>query len=157
MYLNVYVPGLQYEHGINRFLCYHRGQPVPSAALMSLMTRSFVAALEDFAARHEIPLVQFEKGQRKDAVMAEHLRCFASAEGVVFIGKAQENTPVFRTERRRNPKTGRTYLWIDRQAPARWLAQLTYIRPAISQLDAAYSLAQVLGASNADPAACCSS
>jgi hypothetical protein len=41
----------------------------------------------------------------------------------------------------------------DRRAPARWLAQLTYIRPAISQLDAAYSLAQLLGASNADPAA----
>jgi hypothetical protein len=27
-------------------------------------------------------------------------------EGVVFIGKAQEKTPVFRTERRRNPQTG---------------------------------------------------
>jgi hypothetical protein len=55
MYLNVYVPGLQYEHGINRFFRYHRGQPLPSAALMSPMTRSFVAALEDFASRHEIP------------------------------------------------------------------------------------------------------
>ena len=72
MYLNVYVPGLQYEHGVHRFFRYHRGQPLPSAALMSPMTRSFVAALEDFAARREIPLVQFEKGQRKDAVMAEH-------------------------------------------------------------------------------------
>jgi hypothetical protein len=37
--------------------------------------------------------------------MAEHLRRFASEEGVVFIGKAQENTPVFRTERRnRRPR-----------------------------------------------------
>jgi hypothetical protein len=72
MYLNVYVPGLQYEHGINRFFRYHRGQPLPSAALMSPMTRNFVAGLEDLAARHGIPLVQFEKGQRKDAVMAEH-------------------------------------------------------------------------------------
>jgi hypothetical protein len=116
MYLNVYVPGLQYEHGINRFFRYHRGQPLPSAALMSPMTRSFVAALEDFAAQHEIPLVQFEKGQRKDTVMAEHLRRFASEEGVVFIGKAQENTPVFRTERRRNPKTGRPYPWIVRRS-----------------------------------------
>ncbi len=102
MYLNVYVPGLQYEHGIFR---YHRSQPLPSAALMSPMTRNFVAALKDFAARHEIPLVQFEKGQRKDTVMAEHLRRFASEEGVVFIGKAQENTPVFRTERRRGYDT----------------------------------------------------
>src|SRR5215471_6346891 len=116
MYLNVYVPGLQYEHGINRFFRYHRGQPLPSAALMSPMTRSFVTTLEDFAGRHEIPLVQFEKGQRKDTVMAEHLRRFANEEGVVFIGKAQENTPVFRTERRRNPKTGRPYPWIVRRS-----------------------------------------
>jgi hypothetical protein len=116
MYLNVYVPGLQYEHGINRFFRYHRGQPLPSAALMSPMTRSFVAALEDFAAWHEIPLVQFEKGQRKDTVMAEHLRRFSREEGVVFIGKAQENTPMFRTERRRNPKTGRSYPWIVRRS-----------------------------------------
>jgi hypothetical protein len=116
MYLNVFVPGLQYEQGIVGFFRNHRGQPVPSAALMSPMTRSFVAKLEDFAARHGIPLVQFCKGQRKDAVMAEHLRHFAHEEGVVFIGKAQENTPVFRTERRRSPSTGRTYPWIVRRS-----------------------------------------
>jgi hypothetical protein len=116
MYLNVYVPGLQYELGIVRFFREHRGQPLPSAALMSPMTRTFVAALEDFVARHEIPLVQFEKGQRKDTVMAEHLRRFGREEGVVFVGKAQENTPVFRTERRRSPKTGRAYPWIVRRS-----------------------------------------
>src|SRR5438105_3986820 len=54
MYLNVFVPGLQYETGIVRFFRAHRGQPVPSAALMNPMTRGFVAKLEDFAARHEI-------------------------------------------------------------------------------------------------------
>ena len=116
MYLNVYVPGLQYELGIVRFFREHRGQPLPSAALMSPMTRTFVAALEDFMARHEIPLVQFEKGQRKDTVMAEHLRRFGREEGVVFVGKAQENTPVFRTERRQSPKTGRAYPWIVRRS-----------------------------------------
>jgi hypothetical protein len=116
MYLNVYVPGLQYEGGIVRFFREHRGQPLPSAALMSPMTRGFVAALEDFVARHDIPVVQFEKGQRKDTVMAEHLRRFARDEGVVFVGKAQENTPVFRTERRRSPKTGQPYPWIVRRS-----------------------------------------
>jgi hypothetical protein len=116
MYLNVFVPGLQYEQGIIRFFRDHRGQPLPSAALMSPMTRTFVAALESFASRHRIPLVQFCKGQRKDAVMAEHLRHFAREEGIVFIGKAQENTPVFRTERRRSPTTGRSYPWIVRRS-----------------------------------------
>jgi len=116
MYLNVFVPGLQFEQGIIKFFRSHRGQPLPSAALMSPMTRNFVAALENFVAEHQVPLVQFCKGQRKDAVMAEHLRRFAAEEGVVFVGKAQENTPVFRTERRRNPKTGRSYPWIVRRS-----------------------------------------
>jgi hypothetical protein len=48
MYLNVFVPGLQYEQGIVQFFRTHRGQPLPSAALMSPMTRDFVAKLEDF-------------------------------------------------------------------------------------------------------------
>jgi hypothetical protein len=116
MYLNVFVPGLQYEQGIVGFFRHHRGQPLPSAALMSPMTRNFVAALENFVTEHQVPLVQFCKGQRKDAVMAEHLRRFKAEEGVVFVGKAQENTPVFRTERRRNPTTGRTYPWIVRRS-----------------------------------------
>lgn len=116
MYLNVYVPDLQYEQGIIRFFREHRGQPLPSAALMSPMSRGFVAALEDFAAKQGVPLVQFSPGQRKDEVMAEHLRRFARQEGVVFIGKAQEKTPVFRTERRRSPTTGRPYPWIVRRS-----------------------------------------
>ena len=114
MYLNVYVPRLQAEQGIVWFFRQHRGQPIPSAALMSPMSRSFVAALEGFAAQRDVPLVQFRKGQRKDDVMAEQLRRFSSNEGVVFIGKAQEKTAVFRTEKRRNPKTGAPYAWIVR-------------------------------------------
>ena len=43
MYLNVFVPDLHYEQGIVHFFRTHRGQPLPSAALMSPMTRSFVA------------------------------------------------------------------------------------------------------------------
>src|SRR6266700_7521969 len=58
----------------------HRGQPLPSAALMSPISRSFVAKLEGFVAQHEIPLVQFRRGQRKDAVMTEHLRHFRHDE-----------------------------------------------------------------------------
>src|SRR5215813_9358212 len=96
MYLNVYVPRLQTEQGIVWFFREHRGQPLPSAALMSPISRRFVTALEAFAAKHGLPLVQFHKGQRKDDVMAEHLREFDQDEGVMFIGKAQEKTPVFR-------------------------------------------------------------
>jgi hypothetical protein len=114
MYLNVYVPWLQTERGVVQFFRGHRRQPLPSAALMNPMSRRFVAALEGFVAQHEIPLVQFRKGQRKDAVMAQHLRHFAHDEGVVLVGKAQEKTPVFRTEKRRSPTTGQPYPWIVR-------------------------------------------
>jgi hypothetical protein len=114
MYLNVYVPRLQTEQGIVWFFREHRGQPLPSAALMSPISRRFVAALEGFAGRHRLPLVQFRKGQRKDDVMAEQLRTFQEEEGVVFIGKAQEKNSVFRTEKRRNPRTGQPYPWIVR-------------------------------------------
>jgi hypothetical protein len=114
MYLNVYVPLLQSELGVVRFFRDHRGQPLPSAALMQPMSRAFVAKLESFVAQRTIPLVQFHKGQRKDDVMKEHLRKFGEAEGVLFIGKAQEKTPVLRTEKRRNPKTGQPYPWIVR-------------------------------------------
>ena len=112
MYLNVYVPWLQTEQGVVQFFRGHRGQPLPSAALMSPISRSFVAKLEGFVAQHEIPLVQFRRGQREDEVMAEQLRHFRHDEGVVFVGKAQEKTPVFRTEKRRSPTTGRPYPWI---------------------------------------------
>ena len=47
IYLNVYVPRLQYEQGIVGFFRAHRGQPLPSAALMSPMTRDFVMKLEE--------------------------------------------------------------------------------------------------------------
>ena len=65
MYLNVFVPDLQYEQGIVHFFRTHRGQPLPSAALMSPMTRGFVAKLEDFVTKHDTPLVQFEKGSAR--------------------------------------------------------------------------------------------
>src|SRR5712675_2068334 len=114
MYLNVYVPRLQCETGIVGFFRNHRGNPLPSSALMKPMSREFVAKLEKFVAQHQIPLVQFHKGQRKDDVMKQHLRQFQKEEGILFVGKAQEKSPVFRTERRRSPKTGQPYPWIVR-------------------------------------------
>src|ERR1700687_3822086 len=114
MYLNVYVPMLQCESGVAKFFRSHRGHLFASSALMDPITKAFVASMERFSRELEIPVVQFRKAQRKDDVMKEHLARFDKPEGVVFIGKAQEKTPVFRTEKRRNPQTGRTYPWIVR-------------------------------------------
>jgi len=112
MYLNVYVPRLQCAYGGVNFFRDHRGQPLASSALMSPMSRRFVAELDRFIVRHRLPVVLFRKGQRKDDVMIERLRDFPLKEGVVFVGKAQEKAPVFRTEKRRSPHSGRPYPWI---------------------------------------------
>jgi hypothetical protein len=112
MYLNVYVPQLQHERGVVAFFRYHRGHPFASSALMDPISKAFIRAIEAFATREHVPLLAFSPGQRKDDVMAAHLARFAAPEGVVFIGKAQEKTRVFRTERRTNPTTGQRYPWI---------------------------------------------
>lgn len=112
MYLNVYVPRLQCAYGAVSFFRDHRGQPLASSALMSPISRRFVAELDRFIARHQLPVVLFRKGQRKDDVMAERLRHFPLTEGVVFVGKAQEKAAIFRTEKRHSLRTGRPYPWI---------------------------------------------
>ncbi len=112
MYLNVYIPQLQREQGVAGFFRFHRGHRFASSALMDPISKAFVKALEDFAKREKVPVVQFRKGERKDDIAAAHRKKFAKAEGVVFIGKAQEKTRVFRTERRRNEQTGATYPWL---------------------------------------------
>ncbi len=114
MYLNVYVPPLQYNGGVATFFRKHRGQAFASSVLMAPISRAFIAAIERFVAEQRVPLITFEKGQRKDDVMAAHLARCTAPEGVLFVGKAQEKATVFRTEKRRNPQTGQPYPWLVR-------------------------------------------
>ena len=114
MYLNLYVPRLQYEGGVVGFFRHHRGQPFASSALMAPMSTAFVAAIENFVELNGIPLIRFEKGHRKDDVAPQHFARFAGDEGVVFVGQAQEKTAVLRTTKRRNPITGQSYPWLVR-------------------------------------------
>jgi hypothetical protein len=112
MYLNVYQPKLQHDRGVITFFRYHRQQPVVSSALMEPISTAFITKIETFAHENHIPLFSFDKGQRKDDVAAAYLASFPGREGVLFIGKAQEKVPVFRTEKRTNPDTGKKYPWI---------------------------------------------
>src|SRR5205807_2509229 len=114
MYLNVYVPALQRAGGVASFFRFHLGHRFASSALMDPITKDFIARMEKFAKQESIPMLTFQKGQRKDDVAAEYRNKFTGQEGVLFIGKAQEKTPVFRTERRRNEQTGATYPWLVR-------------------------------------------
>nr|WP_232303506.1 hypothetical protein [Pseudofrankia sp. DC12] len=111
MYLNVYIPQLQFAHGLIGYLQRQMGLRIASTAPLGAITDRFVTAIRTFAAEREIPMVDFARGQRKDDVMHEHLARFAGDEGVLFIGRAQEKVPLFRTEKRRD-REGKTYPWI---------------------------------------------
>ena len=112
MYCNVYVPQLQHVNGVVGFFRGHRGEPFASSALMDPVSKAFVAAIHRFCRDRNVPMVDFAKGRRKDDVAHEYLARFTEEEGVLFVGRAQERTRVFRTEKRRNPDTGATYPWI---------------------------------------------
>jgi hypothetical protein len=53
--------------------------------------------------QHGIPLVRLRRGERKDAVMTEHLRGFAGEESVLFVGKATGVDARLPTEKRQEP------------------------------------------------------
>ena len=58
MYLNVYVPQLQYEYGAVKFFREHRGQPWASSALMAPISKRFVTGIERWIAKNHVPLVE---------------------------------------------------------------------------------------------------
>jgi len=113
MYLNVYVPTLQTELALVSYLRGQLGCQVTSTAPLAAVSDAFAAAIRRFARDHQVPVVDFVRGQRKDDVMQERLGAFTAGEGVVFIGRAQEKNKVFRTERRRD-REGKSYPWITR-------------------------------------------
>src|SRR4029450_8974262 len=111
MYCNAYVPQLQHAGGLLGYVQRQLGLPIASTAPLGKITDAFTAAMGRFARNRQLPWVDFVKGQRKDDVMHEHLARFTSEEGVLFIGRAQEKTVLFRTERRRDA-AGDSYPWI---------------------------------------------
>ena len=111
MFCNVYVPGLQYAAGLVAYVHRQLGLPIASTAPLARITEAFDKAVHRFARDHGLPWVDFVKGQRKDDIAHEHLARFTGTEGVLFVGRAQEKTKLFRTEKRRDAN-GDSYPWI---------------------------------------------
>jgi hypothetical protein len=99
LYLNGYVPWLQTPKGVTSFLGGHRGNPVASPALLGRMTREFCEAVDAFVAEHGIPLVRFEKKQRKDDIANAMRAKRAVRDQVVFVGTAQEKASAFKARK----------------------------------------------------------
>ncbi|HVB92805.1 MAG TPA: helix-turn-helix domain-containing protein [Acidimicrobiales bacterium] len=112
LYLNLYQPKLVYPSGVVGFFRGHRGMPFASSALMDPISKDFVAGIHRFIDEWGLDLVHFQKGQRKDDVTHHYLAGHDGSEGVLYVGRAQEKTRVFRTEKRHNPSTGVAYPWL---------------------------------------------
>jgi hypothetical protein len=113
MYLNVWQPRLAYGGGVAGFFTGHRGHAYASTALMDPMSKAFVADIHHFIDSHGLELVHFAKGQRKDEVTQRLLAGFTATEGVLYAGRAQEKSNVWRTQRRYRPD-GSSYAWLVR-------------------------------------------
>ena len=109
-------PRLQYGSGIHGFFCHHRGNRYVSSALMHPMTEMFAADIHHYVDARDLDLVHFAKGQRKDQVAREYLEGHDGGERILFVGRAQEKTRVWRTGQRRDAVTGRRYPWLGKQS-----------------------------------------
>ena len=108
IYLNGYVPTLQVGGQVVNFLTRHRGNPIPSPALLAKIGDRFRDRVDRFARDNRIPLVRFEKGERKAEVMKPYLDAAALSgrSQVVAIGTAQEFQLVFSPTTRKGEAGG---------------------------------------------------
>lgn len=112
MYLNAYLPTLQLPGQLVTFLTQRRPHGAPLGVLLSRITGDFVASVERFAREQNIPVIHFnkkQKKQRKEKVARPYFER-ARHEGVVLIGIAQEKATAFKTYR---PKRARGTPHVD--------------------------------------------
>jgi hypothetical protein len=90
LYLNGWVPRLASGGGLRLFLGEHLGKPVPSPVVLGQISRRFVEQLRRYAEQQEIPIIRFQRGERKDEVAQRWRKKRTVRDEVVFIGVAQE-------------------------------------------------------------------
>ncbi len=100
VYLNGYVPNLQMGGGVVNFIQEQFQWPIPSPKAMYEMTERFKRTVELYAESMGREIYQFSKDEDKDQVAQEHAQLFGIEEGVVLIGKAQEKSNAFRSQRK---------------------------------------------------------
>jgi len=92
-----YVPGLQYEGGVLRFLL-ERGYRIPSPAGLTHNHDRLVSELDALVAAHDVPVVRFRRDECKEDIARPYQQEAAAAgrPGLVLVGKAQERTSSWR-------------------------------------------------------------
>jgi hypothetical protein len=92
-----YIPGIQYEFGLVKFLL-NRGGTIPSPALLNHNHERLVAELEALEESSGVPVVRFKAGESKEDIARPFQDDAAATDrsGLVLIGKAQERTSAWR-------------------------------------------------------------
>lgn len=96
LYLGAYIPMLQTSGALVNFMMKHRGNKIPSPAILKQMSEDFSRRLKAYAEAQQIPFVHFERNQRKDDVAKQFLENHQGKQGVLFIGIAQEKAWAFK-------------------------------------------------------------
>lgn len=97
IFVQGYVPGLQSEGLVVRFLL-HRRCPIPSPKVLGQIHDRFVAAIDRYVEDYSLPLIHFKKGQSKEDAARPFLLEAArhNRPGVVMVGVAQERVSGWR-------------------------------------------------------------
>jgi hypothetical protein len=92
-----YVPGIQYEFGLVKFLL-NRGGTIPSPVLLHRNHDRLVVELETLEENTGVPVVRFKAGESKEDIARpfQDEAAGAGRPGLVLVGKAQERTSVWR-------------------------------------------------------------
>jgi hypothetical protein len=92
-----YIPGIQYEFGLVKFLL-NRGGTIPSPAVLNRNHERLVAELEALEESTGAPVVRFKAGESKEDIARPFQDDAAATDrpGLVLIGKAQERTSAWR-------------------------------------------------------------
>lgn len=103
LYLVGYCPKLMTPGQVFGFLRDHLGYPVVSPVLFDRLRKRFVGEIDTYVASSNIPMIEFERGKRKDDIAKERRAEFHGTDGVVFVGTAQERAMSFRGVKRSGP------------------------------------------------------
>lgn len=107
IFLQGYVPGLQSVGQVCTFLRWCRGFTIPSSAAFGKIGEEYVKAIHAFAKQRGIPVVDFKKGENKEALARPYIEAAARAgkEQVALIGIAQEKASVWRSWKAKGQET----------------------------------------------------
>jgi hypothetical protein len=92
-----YIPGLQYEGGLVKFLV-ERGKTIPSPAALNRNHEGLLRDLDALTRASAVPVLRFKAGRPKDDTARPHQDAALAAGrfGLVLMGKAQERTAASR-------------------------------------------------------------